>query len=328
MKLRVFFGLTSGIFALPCEIVDRYIKDAPADALRVLLYLYRNGGKLESESLCKALAIDEKTLLSSLAYWSDKHLFTLDGEKTGQAAAETAAQAAAPQAEPKKAAPKQTRPALEMSTQYTSTDIANRSKSSAEIRFLLDTAPTLLGRLLSPADCSILLFLYDSAGLPADVILMLLEYCVSSGHTNLRYLEKVALSWAEDGIDTHEKAEQRILQLESFHSFEGQVRSMMGITGRALTPTERQHLTRWANEWHTPPELVRTAYDICIKRTGKLTFSYINSILKTWHEKGYTTVEQAQNERRETPRPNSAKAPTYDINEYVDLSMKRLLSDK
>ncbi|MFT8888775.1 MAG: DnaD domain protein [Ethanoligenens sp.] len=325
MKLRVFFGLTAGIFALPCEIVDQYINDAPADTLRVLLYLYRHGGTLDSETLCDALHIKEKTLLEALAFWSDKQLFTLDAGQTTSAAAEAAAQIA-PQPKPQKA--KSTRPALESPTQYTSTDIVNRSKNNAEIRFLLDTAPTLLGRLLSPADCSTLLYLYDSAGLPADVILMLLEYCVSTGHTNLRYLEKVAFSWAEDGIDTHEKAEQRILQLESLHSFEGQIRSIMGITGRALTASERQHMVRWSNEWNTPPELVRTAFDICVKRTGKLSFSYINSILKTWHEKGYTTAEQAQNERREPARQSGGKASTYDINEYVDLSMKRLLGDK
>lgn len=325
MKLHVFFNPATGIFALPCELVDRYLNNAPADALRVLLYLYRHGGDLESETLCKALRINEKTLLAALAFWSDKQLFSLDDAKPQPTASEAAAQAAPA---PKKALRKQARPALETPTQYTPTDIANRSKSNAEIRFLLDTAPSLLGRLLSPSDCSILLYLYDSAGLPADVILMLLEYCVTTGHTNLRYLEKVALSWAEDGIDTHEKAEQRIRHLEALHSFEGQVRSIMGIAGRALTAAERQHLARWANEWQIPLQLVQAAYDICVKRTGKLSFSYINSILKTWHEKGFTTVEQAQNERREAPRPNGAKNSTYDLNEYVDLSMKRLLGDQ
>lgn len=326
MKLHVCFGLTTGVFALPCETVDRYINDAPADALRLLLYLYRHGGEQESGALCKALRMDEDTLLAALAYWAERRLFTL-GAGHPPAAAEAAAQTAPPAA-PSKKAERPVRPALETPTQYTATDIANRSRNSAEIRFLLDTAPTLLGRLLSPADCSTLLFLYDSAGLPADVILMLLEYCVTTGHTNLRYLEKVALSWAEDGIDTHEKAEQRIRQLESLHSFEGQVRSIMGITGRALTPSERQHMTRWANEWQTPPELVHAAFDICVKRTGKLSFSYINSILKTWHEKGYTTAEQAQNERREPAHPGGGKAATYDINEYIDLSIKRLLNDQ
>ena len=195
-------------------------------------------------------------------------------------------------------------------------------------RFLLDTTPKLLGRLLSPADCSILLFLHDSAGLPADVILMLLEYCVDTGHNNLRYLEKTALSWAEAGITTHERAEQRIRQLEELHSFEGQVRGALGITGRALTPTEREHLTRWQCEWQTPLELVRMAFDICVKRTGKLSFSYMNTILKTWHDKGYHTAAQAQNERAGQPRHGETKNATYDLGEYVDLSMKRLLEDK
>lgn len=324
MLLRVLFSPAAGVFALPCAVVDQYITDASPEALRVLLYLCRHGGEAENGALCKMLGIGGQALDAALDYWAARGLLT---RADAPAVRESAAQAAAlPAQEPKQAKSRAPRPALETPAQYTAQDVANRAKQSEEIRFMLDTAPQTLGRLLSPSDCSILLFLYDSAGLPVDVIMMLLEYCVSTGHTNLRYLEKVALSWAEDGIDTHEKAEQRIVQLEAFHSFEGQVRSMLGIAGRALTPTERQHLARWQSEWRTPTELVRAAFDICVKRTGRLSFSYMNTILKDWHEKGYQTPEQAKNERRGPAAP--AKGATYDLGEYVDLSMKRLLEGK
>ncbi len=328
MKLRIYFGLTKGIFALPCEVADTYIADAPADALRVLIYLYRNGGALESETLCRALHIDEKKLFGALAYWSDKQLFTMD-DTPGKAAAEAAAQAApAPQAPPASAKEPLRRAPIEPMPQYTATDIANRAKGSDEIRCLFDTAPTLLGHLLSPSDCSILLYLHDVADLPVDVILMLLEYCAAKGHTNLHYVEKVGLSWMENGIDEHGKAEAYIRREEERQGYEGKVRAALGIAGRALAPSERKYLACWANDWQTPLELVQTAFDICVKRTGRLSMAYIHSILKTWHEKGYHTAEEARKESRGVKKGQAAKASTYDLNEYVDLSVKRLLKKK
>lgn len=332
MQLHIRFSPAQGVFALPCEAVDHYLNDAPADALRLLLYLYRNGGEAESGALCAALRLDGPALSAALDFWAVRGLlaFAPAGTAERESAATRAPQPGAEEPGVQKPAEKRARksPALEPHAHPTARDIAARAGQNEEIRFLLDAAPALLGRLLSPADCSILLFLYDNAGLPADVILMLLEYCVDTGHTNLRYLEKTALSWAEAGIDTHEKAEQRIRQLETLHSYEGQVRGVLGISGRALTPTEREHLARWQSEWQTPLDLVRAAFDICVKRTGRLSFSYMNTILKDWHEKGYKTAEQAKNERRGQPGRDPGKHATYDLGEYVDLSMKRLLEDK
>jgi len=39
-----------------------------------------------------------------------------------------------------------------------------------------------------------------------DLIEYLVEYCVSKGHTSIRYIEKVALAWADNHITTVEQA--------------------------------------------------------------------------------------------------------------------------
>ncbi len=333
MELHVYFGWTDGVFALPCAVVDQYLNSAPENALRLLLYLYRYGGKVESKQICTALHISEKTLMSILAFWADKQIISFNEQGKKVALRETAAQEdfSAPRSEkgvskPKTSAIKKRLP-IEAPPHYSAGEISRRTNESEEIRFLLETAPTMLGHLLSPTECSMFLSFHDDAGLPVDVILMLLEYCISNGHSNLRYLQKVAFAWAEDGIDTYERAEMRIRSLEKLHGYEGKVRSITGVTDRAFNSVEKQHLSRWANEWDTPLELVRGAFDICVQNTGKLSFAYMNKILKTWHEKGFKTLEQTKNERRGRVE-QANKASTYDMNEYVDLSMKRLMGDK
>ena len=49
--------------------------------------------------------------------------------------------------------------------------------------------------------------LFDDYGLPADVILMLLQYAKSRGRDNTSYIESVGKSWADRGINSHERAQ-------------------------------------------------------------------------------------------------------------------------
>ena len=53
-----------------------------------------------------------------------------------------------------------------------------------------------------------MLFFYDGLGMSADLIEYLIEYCVGHNHKSIRYIEKVALAWAEEGITSVEEAKQ------------------------------------------------------------------------------------------------------------------------
>ena len=327
MNYNLSFGRYSGIFALPTQAADKYINEASQNDFKVLLYVFRHSGeKLETASVCSALAIDEKQFENSLEFWQQRGIFDCSAQKKAEKPAVRMSEKSEPRREQQKTREMTAaRKIIDAPMQYGQEDIAKKSQTNPEIKFLLETVPSQLGRLISPAECSTLVYLYEGAGLPADVIIMIVGYCVSCGKGNIRYIEKMALGWAEDGIDNYERAENKIRELEKRRGFEGQIRSIMGINDRALSPTEKQHIARWCG-WNMPVELVKLAYDICAARTGKLSFSYINSILNSWHEKGFTTVEQAKNENRrgKGKGKGSGGKASYDIDEYVRLSMNAL----
>ena len=91
--------------------------------------------------------------------------------------------------------------------------VAKRMSESTEIACLMQEAEQVLGRLISNGDSATLLMIHDDFGLPADVISMLLQYVVSIGKPNMRYIEKVAMNWADEEINTHagRKADVRAL---------------------------------------------------------------------------------------------------------------------
>ena len=77
---------------------------------------------------------------------------------------------------------------------------------SSEVKGLFNSAQKYLGRLLSHNDMSTIFSFYDWLSLPMNVIEILFAYCTENNHRNLRYIEKVAIEWAEKGINTKEKA--------------------------------------------------------------------------------------------------------------------------
>ena len=53
-----------------------------------------------------------------------------------------------------------------------------------------------------------ILYWYDSLGFSAELVEYLIEHCIVKGHPSLRYMDKVALSWADLKIHTAEQAKQ------------------------------------------------------------------------------------------------------------------------
>ena len=74
-----------------------------------------------------------------------------------------------------------------------------QNESIAELFFI---AERYLGRTLSATDINTLLDFYDVLGFSTELIVYLIESCVSNNHTSIRYIEKVALGWADQHITT------------------------------------------------------------------------------------------------------------------------------
>ena len=116
-------------------------------------------------------------------------------------------------------------------------------------------AESILGHMLSGNEIELLYSFYDWLGLPCEVIVMLLSYAAKQGKVGKRYLETVAIDWADKGIDTFDKAEEYITQLEEIGSNEHKIRTILGIYDRALTQTEKKYISAWTEELNISPEL-------------------------------------------------------------------------
>ena len=194
------------VFAVPCELVDKHLKLAGAVQLKVLLWALRhNDQPINDEAIATALHIQRADVSDAMLYWQECGLLIEQNEDEYIPTAPTSHLTAAPAESPAVPAAAPPKPPVKLLSRPQKADnafVARRMLESDEIRFLMEEAQQILGRLINNGESATLLMLHDDYGLPVDVIIMLIQYAVGIGKGNLRYIEKVALAWADKGIQT------------------------------------------------------------------------------------------------------------------------------
>lgn len=162
---------------------------------------------------------------------------------------------------------------------YSPTQIQELS-SQEDFQLLLYAVGAYLGGTLNTSGAQCIAYLYDTLKFPADLIEFLVEYCVSKGHKSMRYIEKVALSWAQTGITTVKEAKQEI---SSHNETTYSVMNAFGITNRAPGQRERDFITKWTDVYCFSSDIIIEACNRTLKATHQPSFEYADSILSKWN---------------------------------------------
>lgn len=234
-------------------------------------------------------------------------------------------------------APEEPPPSDEL-PEYTGRDISERAKTDSAFEGLIFEAQRALGKMLSTNDMRILFGIYDHLGLPPELICLLLNHCVEAFRAangdgrmpTMRYVEKEAWFWARNEITTLEAAEEHIRREKQSQQLMQQVKEVLQIHARMLTATEKKYVESWL-ELGFSPEAIAVAYDRTVVGTGKLTWKYMDKILRSWQEKGLFTPEQIeQGDARRAPGParpaagrGSAPAPDEAVRGELE-NMRRM----
>ena len=159
-----------------------------------------------------------------------------------------------------------------------------KDESVSELLFLVET---YLKRPLSSSDTNTVLIWYDQLHFPTDLIVYLMEYCISKGHSSMRYMDKVALAWKDSNISTVEQAkEQAAIHSQVYYG----VMKAFGITGRSLVDGETRLIKKWTKEFGFDMELVLEACSRTMTAIHQPSFEYTDKILAEWHKNHVHTL--------------------------------------
>ena len=326
MEYKVNFSAYNTVFTVPTEIVDKHIKLAGSAQLKVLLWMLRHASdEYDIKQLSSALGLAPADAVDAMQYWIEQGILIKNGESSAAEPAERIGTKGAERKEEE--SPKRTEPLspLPPVSNPTTEDIAKRGEESPEIRYLFSEAQVKLGRTIGYGDQSTLLSLHDHYGLPVEVILMLIEYAASEGKTGTAYIGSVGRNWAENEIDTLEKAEEKISQLKSTHKIWKKFKDLTGISNPKPTAKQEDFLLRWTKEWKFSVDMIYIAYEEMANHTSRISFPYMNKVLENWHANNISTPEQVENEQEKYSKNNDkdkkeSKA-SYDLDEFERMSL-------
>ena len=351
------------ITILSNTFIDNYMPEANGEFVKVYIYLLRSLSNapvsFSLEQMADRLLCTERDILRALKYWAKQELLVLDftdsdklcgiallspdkhteNASSVSASVETvstveqpAIQAAsAPSAAVEPSVP--TGKASSDKKQELTPERIRELKQNEEIIQILYIAEQYLGKTLSPTESQKLLFFYDGLGLSADLIEYLLEYCVGHNHKSIRYIEKVAIAWAEEGITTVEQAKRSNSRYNKEYFT---ILKALGITNRNPVETEITLMDTWLKTYCFSMEIIQEACNRTVLQTGQASFQYTDKILEGWKKKEVKTLDDIRSlddehqKRRQSKKAASRKpaAPAsnnrfnnfeqreYDFSEY------------
>ncbi len=344
--------------------IDHFMPEANGEFVKVYIYLVRMLANaplsFSLEKLADSLLCTERDVIRALKYWVKQELIALDYDSSKTLCGITVL--------PINVTPesslsymKEIDPALSQGIvqeppkyqQDTSKSLSPSPEASAltpdrikelkqneDIVQLLYIAEQYLGKTLTSTEMQKILFFYDGLSLSADLIEYLIEYCVSRNHKSIRYIETVALAWAEAGITTVQMAkEANSRYCKEYFS----ILKALGITNRNPIDSEIVLMDKWLKDYGFSMELIQEACSRTILQTGQPSFQYADKILSGWTKKKVQTLDDirildAEHKKRKLlksaqtqTKPAASSAPNrfnnfqqreYNFDEYE----KRLLN--
>ncbi len=296
--IKIRTGRKYSATVIPNVFIDRYMAGANGLQIKVYLYVLRclSGSSVDFTISSAADMLDEseKDVVRALNYWEKSGVLELekkDSEITAISLTDLSQDPVCERLPEVVSAPavisisEKTGPEKK---EYTREDI-DKALGDPNIKWLSDIVAVYLERLLTNEDYSLILFMYYDLHFSNELILHLYEVCVSRNKKNCKYIQTVAINWFDEGITTVEDAEQYSAAFDNYFS----VINRSWNLGRLPGDKEKKLINKWKSMGFST-DIVKEACDRTLLNAGKPSFSYADKILTSWHEKGYTTLDQVK----------------------------------
>lgn len=270
--------------------IDEYLALANGDYVKVYLFLLRHQDcTLEVADVAEALHYTEGDVKRAIAYWEKEGVLAVNAlSKTLFQEEEKE-----PPDEVKTVFPLEANleTGASLAVPLCSPDLISQLSDDEEFSQLLYIAQKYMNKVFTQRECQIFAYLYEELKLPADLLEYLIEYCVQNNHSNIRYMETVALDWHQKGIVTVEAAKDYSI---GFNKNAFAVMRAFGLNDRRPGEPESQFITSWFVHFGFSQDLVVEACNRTIRSIHTPSFSYANKILTDWNNAGVKTLEDVE----------------------------------
>lgn len=305
---------------LPMEFINKYMISANATYVKVYLYglgkCYEGEEDVSNAAIAEALDILETDVSKAWRYWKKVGLVHSEGKGIlvfDAVGTEPVKEEATKADSPKESSEKPKTASMK--------DISKAMGINPKMKETVTMAEQLLKKPLTQREITSLYSFMQDYSMTQEMVLLLLEYCVTMDKTNFSYIEKVADGWREQGINTLADATKVLNRLNKEVRMQKKCKKIFGLD-RELSQTELNYIARWVGELSMSEAMIRTAYEKTVNNTGKISMPYMNTILKSWFEKGIKTVSQIQEKESAVAQKPKSRTADYQLDDMAALERK------
>ena len=305
---------------LPMEFINKYMISANATYVKVYLYglakCYEGEEDVSNAAIADALDILETDVSKAWRYWKKVGLVHSEGKGIlvfDAVGTEPVKEETSKTEQPKESAEKPKTASMK--------DISKAMGINPKMKETVTMAEQLLKKPLTQREITSLYSFMQDYSMTQEMVLLLLEYCVTMDKTNFSYIEKVADGWREQGINTLADATKVLNRLNKEVRMQKKCKKIFGLD-RELSQTELNYIARWVSELSMSEAMIRTAYEKTVTNTGKISMPYMNTILKSWFEKGIKTVSQIQEKESAVAQKPKSRTADYQLDDMAALERK------
>lgn len=303
------------------------IKNADDEDIRVLLALILMSGDGENEidaaKLCEGLEISEAELMASVKYFKGAGLLGVpkkSRKKNETESTEKNEKEEKPKFESAHRGGKITKESLPTYTTEELTALMEKRKITADF---IGEASRVYGKMFNQHEVEMIVRMIDFVGFDEESVLLLLSYYQKQKKT-MRYIEKAAMAFYDEGITTSAELEAKLIAMDRYNSAEGKIRTIFGMNSRPLTTKEKKCVKAWVEKMSFDVEMIRLAYDKTVDATHKPSVAYANVILERWFAEGIDTPEKVAEAdgKREAAKVGRVER-SFDVDDFFEAALER-----
>ena len=313
------------------DFIENYMTAANGEYVKVYLYILNmavKGVNAEPRLIARRLNMLESDVLNVIDYWQEKGLISADGSTITIGASIDGEEQVSPGPESVPEENSKSAYFKPVTAKKTAAQINTDPLVKERLAEITQMSQEILGKTLNDNDISTLYWFDEELDFSPELIMILLEYCVSKGKKDMRYVEKVAIAWHENGIRDIETADRYIAEEADSKKLLYELKNIFGIKDRAFSKTEEAFIRQWNEKCGMDANMIALAYEYCIMATNKLSFQYMDRIIQNWKKAGISTIDAAEkdheNFKNKNKRFSDKDSSVYKPNgtDYADLERR------
>ena len=310
---------------LPSEL-GKVLSNADESELKLLIALLLSAdgeGKVEAtDDLARTVGMERDEMDAALQFWRGAGMIGRPSSKKNTPKTE--------QETPSRVEHAHRNGAVERTggtVPYETAELATLLEQRAVTAQFIEEAQKVAGKTFNTYDTGILVGLVHQFGFEEEAVLAILAYVRLLGKKGVRYVEKVALSFYDEGLTSYGEVQERINRIERSGEILGKIKHLFGFGTRELSATEKKLFLSWVEKFGYDLDVIRFAYEITVDTIQQPAPKYTNGILEKWYVEKLRTLEEIkafeEAKRSEKQGKTEKLEKSYDLDDFFEAALQR-----